>query len=147
MVSTESTVTEFLTPDTVRLAQWPVITRVLETPLTLTMLSLQAIVLFSLMPEMLMLPAGGGAEGPALGVGVRLAEGAGLLGLFLGELGLREMPGVGDRMTMPPRESRCALNAAMPPTTASMNTTKNAPKIHHRRMPERGLGVPGKGSP
>ena len=37
--------------------QWPVITTVLETPLTLTMLSLQAIVLFSLMPETLSLAA------------------------------------------------------------------------------------------
>jgi len=44
MVSTASTVMEFCTPDTVRLAQWPVITTVLETPLTLTMLSLHAIV-------------------------------------------------------------------------------------------------------
>ncbi len=70
MVSTESTVTEFFTPDTVRLAQWPVMTTVLETPLTLTMLSLQTIVLLWLTPEMLMLPAGGGGgvDGPALGV-------------------------------------------------------------------------------
>ena len=30
MVSTASTVIEFWTPDTVRLAQWPVITTVLE---------------------------------------------------------------------------------------------------------------------
>lgn len=44
MVSTASTVMEFCTPDTVRLTQWPVITTVLETPLTLTMLSLHAIV-------------------------------------------------------------------------------------------------------
>ncbi len=71
MVSTASTVTEFLTPDTVRLAQWPVITTVLKTPLTLTMLSLQAIVRFSLIPKTLRLPPGGGmgdVDGPALGV-------------------------------------------------------------------------------
>jgi hypothetical protein len=62
MVSTASTVIEFCTPDTVRLAQWPVITTVLETPLTLTMLSLQAMVRFSLIPEMLRLPPGGGVS-------------------------------------------------------------------------------------
>ncbi len=44
MVSTASTVIAFCTPDTVRLAQWPVITTVFETPLTSTVLSLQAIV-------------------------------------------------------------------------------------------------------
>lgn len=55
MVSTESTVTEFLMPDTVRLVQWPVITTVLDMPLTLTMLSLQAIVRFTLTPETLRL--------------------------------------------------------------------------------------------
>jgi len=60
MLSAASTVTEFCTPDTERLAQWPVITTVLETPLTLTALSLQAIVRFSLMPEMVRsVPAGG----------------------------------------------------------------------------------------
>ena len=57
MVSAASTVTEFCMPDTVRLAQWPVITIVLEIPLTVTTLSLQAIVLFSLMPETGELPA------------------------------------------------------------------------------------------
>lgn len=64
MVSTESTVTEFLMPDTVRLVQWPVITTVLDMPLTLTMLSLQAIVRFTLTPETLRLaPAGGRVVG------------------------------------------------------------------------------------
>ncbi len=71
MVSTESTVTEFLMPDTVRLVQWPVITTVLDMPLTLTMLSLQAIVRFTLTPETLRLaPAGGRVvAGCAVGVG------------------------------------------------------------------------------
>ncbi|XVL46559.1 hypothetical protein ABFA25_04060 [Mycobacterium lepromatosis] len=45
MMSTESTVTEFFTPDMVKLARWPVIMTVLETPLPLTMLLLQTIVL------------------------------------------------------------------------------------------------------
>ena len=34
MVSTASMVIEFLTPDTLRLVQWPVIMTVLDTPLT-----------------------------------------------------------------------------------------------------------------
>ena len=71
MVSTASTLTEFFMPDTVRLAQWPVIMIVLEIPLTVTTLSLQAIVLFSLMPETLSSsPCGGRGEvdGPALGM-------------------------------------------------------------------------------
>ena len=67
MLSTASTVTAFWTPETLRLVQWPVITTVLETPLTLTLtlLPLQAIVRFSLMPEMLRFPPAGavGAEG------------------------------------------------------------------------------------
>lgn len=58
-------------PDTVRLVQWPVITTVLDMPLTLTMLSLQAIVRFTLTPETLRLaPAGGRVvAGCAVGVG------------------------------------------------------------------------------
>jgi hypothetical protein len=58
MVSTASTVIEFWTPDTVRVAQWPVIRTVLETPLTLTMLSSQVIARFSLIPETLSLAPG-----------------------------------------------------------------------------------------
>ncbi len=46
MVSTASTVTEFCMPDTVSLVQWPLIVIVLDTPLTVTLLSLQATVLF-----------------------------------------------------------------------------------------------------
>ena len=59
MVLTASTVTAFWTPDTSRLLQWPVITTVLETPLTLRLPPLQAIVRFPLIPEMLRFaPAG-----------------------------------------------------------------------------------------
>ena len=75
MVSTASTAIEFWTPDTVRLAQWPVITTLLEIPLTVTTLALQAIVRVSLIPETLILaPAGGrgvaGADVDALPPGV-----------------------------------------------------------------------------
>ena len=59
MLSTASTVTAFWTPETLRLVQWPVITTVLETSLTLRLLPLQAIVRFPLIPEMLRFrPAG-----------------------------------------------------------------------------------------
>ena len=46
MVSAVSTVTMFWEPTTVRLAQWPVSTTVFVIPLTVTTLSLQAIVRF-----------------------------------------------------------------------------------------------------
>jgi len=46
MVSAVSTVTTFWEPMTVRLAQWPVSTTVFVIPLTVTTLSLQAIVRF-----------------------------------------------------------------------------------------------------
>ena len=48
-----------LTPDTVTVAQWPVIVTVLAIPSTLTWLSLHAIVLVSLTPATLSCPPGG----------------------------------------------------------------------------------------
>lgn len=129
MVSTESTVTEFLMPDTVRLVQWPVITTVLDMPLTLTMLSLQAIVRFTLTPETLRLAPAGGRVVAGCAVGVGTA---------------RETDGVGERTTKLPWESRYALNAAMPPTRTSTPTTTTAARIHHALLPEddRGDGPP-----
>ena len=50
MASALSTVTMFSMPDTLTFAQCPVITIVFSMPLMLTVPSLQAIVLFSLMP-------------------------------------------------------------------------------------------------
>lgn len=123
------TVTEFLMPDTVRLVQWPVITTVLDMPLTLTMLSLQAIVRFTLTPETLRLAPAGGRVVAGCAVGVGTA---------------RETDGVGERTTKLPWESRCALNAAMPPTRTSTPTTTTAARIHHALLPEddRGDGPP-----
>jgi hypothetical protein len=89
MESTASTVIEFWTPDTCRLAQCPVITTWLEMPLMLIALSLQAIVRFSLIPEMVKLaPAGavGAAldgEGAGTGAWVPAAGGAALVGAVL----------------------------------------------------------------
>jgi len=87
MLSTASIVTEFCMPDTVSFVQWPVITIVLDTPLTVTLLSLQATVLFSLMPATLILLPGGGTgdvDGLAVGVLVRVVDGLGLRGVLLG---------------------------------------------------------------
>jgi len=63
MVSAASTVTVFFNPETERLAQWPVITTLFEMPLTVTMLSLHTIDLFSPTPVTVSVPPGGGKEG------------------------------------------------------------------------------------
>ena len=139
MVSTASTVIEFWTPDTVSLAQWSVITTVLETPLTLTMLSLHAIVRFSLIPEMLSWPPGGGV-GDVDGADARvlLVDGAGLVGVFPGEVNGTEMVG-GDVMIDRTPESWCAAKAAMP-ARAIIPMTMMVPRIHHMRLPDGGFG-------
>jgi hypothetical protein len=147
MVSTESTVTALFRPDTVRLVQWPLIVIVLEIPLIVTTLSWQTIVLVSLMPAMLMLLEGGGVdvpEGPLVGVGVGLADGVGLLGVLLVELGVREVVevlGVGEKVAVPPWEARCAASATIPPTTASIKMTAIATTIQITRGPEGGRFV------
>lgn len=147
MVSTASTVIMFWTPDTLRLVQWPVITILLEMPLMLMALWLQATVRFSLMPEMVRL-ALAGAVGAALGdvagagegVCAALGDGAGaaLLAETLGVLG------VGERITIPPRECRSAL-FEMRATTPN---TKKGNRTHNSRAREGDLGnVPGNGRP
>src|SRR5882672_5391820 len=106
MLSTASTVTEFCMPDTVSFVQWPVITIVLDTPLTVTLLLLQATVLFSLMPAMLRVLPGAGrdvvgdVDGPAVGVRVRVVDGAGVRGVLLGVLTNTEVLGSGDRTSV-----------------------------------------------
>src|SRR5947209_10209009 len=105
-------------------------TTVFDTPLTLTMLSLQAIVRFSLMPETLMLPPVGGAgdmDGDADGLVVLV-----LLGDGPGTIGVELMPpGVvgGDSMIERTPENWCAATAAIPPARASMPTTMTVPRI------------------
>jgi hypothetical protein len=147
IVSTESTVTELFMPDTVRLVQWPPIVIALETPLIVTTLFWQTIVLVSLTPEMLMLLEGGAVavpEGPVVGVGVRLADGVGLLGVLLVEPGVREVVevlGVGEKVAVLPWEARCAASATIPPTTASINMTAIATTIQITRGPEGGRFV------
>jgi len=80
-----SRVTLFCMPETVTVAQWPVIVTVLETPLMLTSLLLHVSVLVSLMPDTLSCPPGGAAvtvfAGPPLGTF------GWMLGMLVGKLG------------------------------------------------------------
>lgn len=142
MLSTASTVMAFWMPDTDRLVQWPVIATVLETPLTLTMLSSQAIVRFSLMPETLILEPGAG-EGDVDGVVVLVLDGLGLLELLGAvEVGPNVAVALGGAELMIDRtpESWCAAKAAMPPARARKPTTITVPTIHHVRLPEEDVG-------
>src|ERR1700747_2536682 len=101
MLSAASTVTVFCLPATGRLLQCPVITTVLESPLMVTTLSLQAIVRFSPMPEIVRLVLGDGAgdvdgadadvDGAA--VLVRVLGGAVLRGLLVAGLEVPDMLG------------------------------------------------------
>lgn len=93
MLSTASMVIEFCTPETDRLVQCPVIVTVLETPLTLTMLSLQAMVRFSLMPATLSsVPGGAADEVDGEGDVLREVDGPGFVEM-LGGLNVLEMVG------------------------------------------------------
>lgn len=100
MVSAASTVTVFFNPDTDRLAQWPLITILLEIPLTVTTLSLHTIDLFSPTPLTVSVPPGVGAgdvgdvDGAA--VGVLLFDGLWVRGVDRGELVSTEVLGWGD---------------------------------------------------
>ena len=99
IVSVASTVITLFRPDTVRLAQWPVITTVLETPLTVTVLLLQVSVWFSLIPVTV-------SSAPCGGSGVT-DDGAGLCGIALGGLMTREVTGGEDGATRLPRANLC----------------------------------------
>ena len=138
-LSTLSTVTTFWEPETVRLAQWPVITTVFVIPLTVTTLLLQAIVRFSLMPVTLRLPPGGAVVVDAVvGVWVVLGEVPGwLLGIVVTEGLPVEMLGrtLGALMIEPRLENRCAPMTAMPTTAAIAPTTSTASTIQNPRKP------------
>lgn len=98
MVSAASTVTMFFKPDTVRLAQWPLITTLFEMPLTVTTLSLHSIDLFSPTPVTMSVPPGGGKDddGPVGEAGeVGDFEGPGLRGVDRGRLVITEVLGSG----------------------------------------------------
>ncbi|SPM39036.1 hypothetical protein MNAB215_1218 [Mycobacterium numidiamassiliense] len=143
MESAASTVTEFFIPDTVTLAQCPTITIVLEIPLTVTTLSLQAMVLFSLMPETLSWPPSGGSggvDGPALAVADPPADGVELRGEVLGRF-VTGAVDVAEEMIDRTPESWCAAKAAITPARTSTPTTTAVPRIHHRRLPPPDFGA------
>jgi hypothetical protein len=105
---------------------------------------LQAIVRFSLTPETLTLPPGGGAsdvDGDGLGVLLRVVDGArlGLLEVPEGGPNVAETVGVELIIDFTP-ESWWAAKAAMPPARASIPTTMNVPRIHQARLPDGGFG-------
>lgn len=129
IVSAASTVIWFWMPDTLTLAQWPVITTLLVIPLTLTLPPLQAMVRTSLMPETVMFsPAGAvdtDADGGVAVVGGMVAEAVGLA---------VEMLGMGKRVVMPLRETWCAVKRKIPAGRAIMPMTKTPRMIHNVRL-------------
>ena len=132
MLSAAWTVTLFLTPETLRLAQWPVITTVFETPLTFTELSLQTIVRFSLMPATLMFPPFG-----AVGAAVSDVDGAAARVCVMAPEGVgasEEMLGIGKRVVIPLRETWCAVKRKIAAGRAIMPMTKTPAMIHHIRL-------------
>src|SRR6185312_15033423 len=135
MLSAESTVTTFSMPDTDRLTQWPVITTWLETPLTMTERSLQAMVRFSLIPETLTVPPGGAVDtvgasvGTALGVRVRV-------------LAPLEVVGRPEMVAGPLPDIRYT---ATPPARTSAPTANTAMTIHNPRRRAGGCGGGGNG--
>lgn len=132
MVSAASTVIWFWIPDTLRLAQWPVITTLLVIPLTLTLPPLQAMVRASLMPETVIFsPAGAvdtdvdGIDGGIAFVGGMVAE---AVGPAVGNLG------IGEKVVMPLRETWCAVKRKIAAGRAIMPMTKTPRMIHNVRL-------------
>ena len=112
----------FWIPDTLTLAQWPVITTLLVIPLTLTLPPLQAMVRTTLMPETVMFSPAGAVD---IDVGGMVAEAVGLA---------VEMLGMGKRVLMPLRETWCAVKRKIPAGRAIMPMTKTPAMIHHIRL-------------
>jgi hypothetical protein len=129
IVSAASTVIWFWIPDTVTLAQWPVITTLLVIPLTLTLPPLQAMVRTSLMPETVMFsPAGAldtDVDGEVPVAGGMVAEAVGLA---------VEMLGMGKSVEIPLRETWCAVKRKIPAGRAIMPMTKTPRMIHNVRL-------------
>jgi hypothetical protein len=120
----------FWIPDTVTLAQWPVITTLLVIPLTLTLPPLQAMVRTALMPETVMFSPAGAVDTDADGIGVAVVDGmvAEAVGLAV------EMLGMGKRVVMPLRETWCAVKRKIPAGRAIMPMTKTPRTIHNVRL-------------
>ncbi len=97
------------------------------------MLSLQAMVRFSLIPETLS-SAPGGAGGEVDGEAEFRREVDGFVEM-LGGLNVLEMVGGVAMIDLTP-EIRWAANAAMPPARASTPMTTTVPRIHQTRLPD-----------
>jgi hypothetical protein len=125
IVSTASTAIWFWIPDTLRLAQWPVITTLLVIPLTLTLRPLQAMVRASLMPETVMFSPAGAVDTDVVGIDGMVAVAVGLA---------VEMLGMGKRVVMPLRETWCAVKRKIAAGRAIMPMTKTPAMIHTVRL-------------
>lgn len=124
-MSTASTAIWFWIPDTLRLAQWPVITTLLVIPLTLTLRPLQAMVRASLMPETVMFSPAGAVDTDVVGIDGMVAVAVGLA---------VEMLGMGKRVVMPLRETWCAVKRKIAAGRAIMPMTKTPAMIHTVRL-------------
>jgi hypothetical protein len=138
MLSVASTDTLLRTPEMVRLAQWPVITTSLATPLMLRLLSRHATVRISLIPATLRLPPTGAVvtdvDGAVPDVCGIVPDGAGL-----GE----EKLGKGNMVGRPLRDTWCALKKKIARGRQIIPITKTASIIQRiwlrGAMPVRGL--------
>ena len=132
IVSTPSTVIWFWIPDTLTLAQWPVITTLLVIPLTLTLPPLQAMVRASLMPETVIFSPAGAVDTDVDGIDGWVAFGGGTVAEAGGPA--VGMIGVGNIVVMPLRETWCAVKRKIAAGKAIMPMTKTPRMIHNVRL-------------
>ena len=129
IVSAASTVIWFWIPDTLRLAQWPVIATLLVIPLTLTLPPLQAMVRAPLIPETVMFSPAGAVDTDVVGTD----GGAAFVGGMAVGLAV-EMLGMGEKVVMPLRETWCAVKRKIAAGRAIMPMTKTPAMIHTVRL-------------
>ncbi|MDT5412371.1 MAG: hypothetical protein QOG14_4591 [Mycobacterium sp.] len=132
MVSAASTAIWFWIPDTLRLAQWPVITTLLVIPLTLTLPPLQAMVRASLMPETVMFSPAGAVDTDVVGIDGGVAFVGGMVAVPVGPA--VGMLGMGEKVVMPLRETWCAVKRKIAAGRAIMPMTKTPRMIHNVRL-------------
>ena len=128
-MSAASTVIWFWIPDTLRLAQWPVIATLLVIPLTLTLPPLQAMVRAPLIPETVMFSPAGAVDTDAVGTD----GGAAFVGGMAVGLAV-EMLGMGEKVVMPLRETWCAVKRKIAAGRAIMPMTKTPAMIQTVRL-------------
>ena len=134
-MSAASTVIWFWIPDTLRLAQWPVITTLLVIPLTLTLPPLQAMVRASLMPETVMFSPAGAVDTDVVGIDGEVTFVDGMVPDAVGLSG--EMLGTGKRVVRPPREIWCEVKEKIAIGRTIMPRTKTASMIQRIWPPGR----------